>query len=100
MAAERISPIVGSAATPGARPVPVVLIAPLHSTKPLGFDPKPTDGLLLFCCDRKIHQPGVTKITLAPPRTTVLPVPVTSYANPNRGAKLFLSGFHMRSVFF
>src|SRR6266571_2848127 len=36
---------------------------------------------------------------LAPPRTTVLPLPCTSQAKPTRGAKLFLSAFHIWSVF-
>src|SRR5262245_54624725 len=76
--ADRMSPIVGSVATPFAHPAPVVLTAPRQSTKPLGFVLNPTDGLFVSCCDRKIHQPGVTYIMFAPPRITVLPLPPMS----------------------
>src|SRR5258706_7489301 len=76
--AVRISLIVGSAATPLAHPAPVVFTAPLQRRNPLGFVLSPTDGLFWFCCERKIHQPGLTYIMFAPPRTTVLPFPEMS----------------------
>ena len=33
---------------------------PRQSVNPLGLVPNPVAGLLVFCCDKKIHQPGVT----------------------------------------
>src|SRR5262249_27288221 len=78
---------------------PVAATNPRQSGKPLGFVLNPVVGLLLFCCETKIHQPGVTYISVAPVRMTVLPLPNTSHATPRRGAKLFLSGLYIWPVF-
>src|ERR1700730_7229549 len=43
---------------------------------------------------RNVSRTNDEWMTLAPPRTTVVPFPVTSQAKPTRGEKSVRSGFH------
>src|SRR5260221_4788813 len=92
-------PTVGSLPTFGAQPGVFRLTLPRQSSAPLGFVPNPVMGLFCPCWDMNCHQPEFTYIMFAPPRRTVLLLPLISHAKPTRGAKVFLSRLNIWSAF-